>query len=195
VQARPGRPVGRRTTAGAAASVSRWSKSAMIGAMSESPGVVPPTATRRWRRGRWTMLVAVVAGVVVAVMLARAPGGAADALICGGHGLDVDSGCFVAGAACGDVGRCPGGCTGSAAAGPHCCGAGRYDLRRRADAGRCGPLTLTVLIRRHAAQWVTAMPRGDLEGLVNVVDREGRAVYADLIGYLGMRGGLRPLMP
>jgi glycosyltransferase 2 family protein len=53
----------------------------MIGEMSESPGVVPPAATRRWRRGCWTVVVAVVAGVVVAVMLARAPGGAVDALI------------------------------------------------------------------------------------------------------------------
>src|SRR6478609_86351 len=33
----------------------------------------------------------------------------------------------------------------------------------------------------HAAQRVAAVPRGDLEGLVDVVDREGHAVYADLV--------------
>jgi len=34
---------------------------------------------------------------------------------------------------------------------------------------------------------VAAVPRGDLEGLVDVVDREGHAVHADLVRASGLR--------
>src|SRR3954447_22550729 len=44
-----------------------------------------------------------------------------------------------------------------------------------------------VLVGGHAAQWVAAVPRGDLEGLVDVVDGEGDAVHADLVGPGGLR--------
>src|ERR687893_2205377 len=38
-----------------------------------------------------------------------------------------------------------------------------------------------VPVCRNAAQRVTTVPRGDLEGLVDVVDRESDAVHADLV--------------
>src|SRR4051812_28598494 len=40
---------------------------------------------------------------------------------------------------------------------------------------------------RNAAQWMAAMPRGDLERLVDVVDGECHAVHADLVGPGGLR--------
>src|SRR4029079_1799675 len=39
-----------------------------------------------------------------------------------------------------------------------------------------------VLVRRHAPQRVAAVPRRDLEGLVEVVQRERDAVHPDLVG-------------
>src|SRR5512138_1831055 len=44
-----------------------------------------------------------------------------------------------------------------------------------------------VLVGGHAAQRVATVPRGDLEGLVDVVDREGDAVHADLVRAGGLR--------
>src|SRR5215216_5874047 len=44
-----------------------------------------------------------------------------------------------------------------------------------------------VPVGRHAAQRVAAVPRGDLEGLVNIVDREGHAVHANLVRLRGLR--------
>src|SRR5512145_2630168 len=44
-----------------------------------------------------------------------------------------------------------------------------------------------VPVGRHAAQRVAAVPGGDLEGLVDVVDREGHAVHADLVRPGGLR--------
>src|SRR6478735_9363858 len=38
-----------------------------------------------------------------------------------------------------------------------------------------------VPVRRDSAKRVAAVPRGDVEGLVDVVDREGDAVHADLV--------------
>src|SRR5919107_5386063 len=42
-----------------------------------------------------------------------------------------------------------------------------------------------VLVGRDAAQRVAAMPRGNLEGLVDVVDREGDAVMPISLGRVG----------
>jgi hypothetical protein len=36
------------------------------------------------------------------------------------------------------------------------------------------PLGSRTLVRLYTPQWVAAVPRGDVEGLVDVVDREGR---------------------
>src|SRR3954447_8473249 len=44
-----------------------------------------------------------------------------------------------------------------------------------------------VLVGRHAAQRVAAVPRGDLEGLIDVVDREQNTMHADLVGPSGFR--------
>src|SRR4051812_17135809 len=44
-----------------------------------------------------------------------------------------------------------------------------------------------VPVGRNAAQGVAAVPRRDLEGFVDVVDREGHAVHADLVGTGGLR--------
>src|SRR4051794_31838091 len=43
-----------------------------------------------------------------------------------------------------------------------------------------------VLVRRHAAQRMAAVSRGDLQCLIDVVDREGDAVHADLVGSSGL---------
>ena len=63
------------------------------------------------------------------------------------------------------------------------CGKHDEDAAGAADVGEL----VHVLIGRHAAQRVAAVPRGDLEGLVDVVDREGHAVHADLVGPGGLR--------
>ncbi len=57
------------------------------------------------------------------------------------------------------------------------------DAAGAADVGEL----VDVLVGRHAAQRMAAVPRGDLEGLVDVVDREGDAVHADLVGPGGLR--------
>ncbi len=44
-----------------------------------------------------------------------------------------------------------------------------------------------ILISRHATKRKAAVPRGDLEGLVEVVDRESNAVHADLVRPGGLR--------
>jgi hypothetical protein len=43
-----------------------------------------------------------------------------------------------------------------------------------------------VLVGRHAPRRVAAVPRGDLDGQAEVVDREGHAVHADLVGPGGL---------
>ena len=57
------------------------------------------------------------------------------------------------------------------------------DAARAADVGQL----VDVLVGRDATQRVAAVPRGDLEGLVDVVDREGDPVHADLVGQRGLR--------
>jgi hypothetical protein len=64
-------------------------------------------------------------------------------------------------------------------------GAGtRVDIR--ADEVPVG-ISADVPVGRHPAQRVATVPRGDLEGLVDVVDREGDAVHAYLVGSGGLR--------
>src|ERR1700761_8108788 len=46
---------------------------------------------------------------------------------------------------------------------------------------------VNVLVGRHAAKRTAAMPRGYLKGLVDVVDREGNALHANLVGTSGLR--------
>jgi hypothetical protein len=55
-----------------------------------------------------------------------------------------------------------------------------------ARAAKVGEL-VHVFIRRHAAKRPVSMPCGDLEGFVDVVDRERDAVHADLVRTSGLR--------
>src|ERR687894_670866 len=57
------------------------------------------------------------------------------------------------------------------------------DAAGAADVGEL----VDVAVSGHAAERVAAVPRGDLESLVDVVDGEGDAVHADLVGPGGLR--------
>jgi hypothetical protein len=50
-----------------------------------------------------------------------------------------------------------------------------------------GPRSVNVLISRHAAKRTAAVPRGYLKGFVDIVDREGDTVHANLVGISGLR--------
>src|SRR4051794_750298 len=73
--------------------------------------------------------------------------------------------------------------TGARSAALHLLGEHHEDAAGAADVGQL----VHVLVRRHAAQWVAAVPCGDLEGLVDVVDRESHPVHTDLVGPSGLR--------
>src|SRR3954466_6692405 len=73
--------------------------------------------------------------------------------------------------------------TGARSAALHLLGEHHEDATGAADVGEL----VHVLVRRHAAQWVAAVPRGDLESLVDVVDRESHAVHTDLVRPGGLR--------
>src|SRR6478736_271893 len=57
------------------------------------------------------------------------------------------------------------------------------DAAGTADVGEL----VDVLVRRHAAQRVAAVPRRDRQGVGDVVDRAGDAGHADLVGTSGLR--------
>src|SRR3954454_22965223 len=65
----------------------------------------------------------------------------------------------------------------------HLLGEHHEDAAGAADVGEL----VHVLVSRHAAQGVAAVPRGDCEGLVDVVDRESHPMHADLVRPGGLR--------